>query len=164
MPSPSFDLTLSIRAAHRAPGRAALLRTAVGAALAQGALPAGLRPALLARLTDDAELRALNAQFRAQDKPTDVLSFSDEQWRDGVLTGVPSPELGEIYISMESCAAQAREFGHALDAELTLLVIHGVLHLLGYDHMQARRKRAMWAAQGRAFALLGRENPLRMTR
>lgn len=161
MPSPAFDLTISIRAAHRAPGRAALLCAAVQAGLAQGALPAGMRPTLLTRLTDDAELHALNAQFRAQDKPTDVLSFSDEQWRDGVLIGAPSPELGEIYISMERCAAQAIEFGHPLNAELTLLVIHGVLHLLGYDHMQARRKRAMWAAQGRAFAALGMDNPLR---
>ncbi len=161
MPAILFDLTISIRATHRARGRMALVRAAAQAALAQCALPAGMRPALLARLTDDPELHALNAQFRAQDKPTDVLSFSDEQWRDGVLTGAASPELGEIYISMDRCAAQAIEFGHALDAELTLLVIHGVLHLIGYDHMQARRKRAMWAAQNRAFAALGVGNPLR---
>jgi probable rRNA maturation factor len=61
---------------------------------------------------------------------------------------------------MDRCAAQAAEFGHSLDDELRLLVVHGVLHLLGFDHMQRDRKRAMWAAQDRAFALLGRPNPL----
>lgn len=160
---PELDLDISIRAAYRARGRKTLITSAAQTALAQArtALPAH---ALLVRLTDDAELRALNAQFRANDAPTDVLSFATELWRDGLLQrGHPREpmHLGEIYVSMTRCAAQAREHGHALDDELTLLVIHGVLHLLGFDHMQAERKRVMWAAQDRAFAALGRKNPLR---
>lgn len=162
-----LDLTLSLRRAARAPGRTALLRAAVDAALAQARLDAPIE--LLVRLTDDEELQALNAQFRAKDAPTDVLSFASEEWFDGVRTPPPgarrtrTPQphhLGEIYVSMDRCAAQAAEFGHSLDDELRLLVVHGVLHLLGFDHMQRDRKRAMWAAQDRAFALLGRPNPL----
>lgn len=157
-----------MRAAYRARGRKALITAAARTALAQArtALPAH---ALLVRLTDDAELRRLNAQFRAKDAPTDVLSFATELWRDGRLrrgqARAPQPRgpmhLGEIYVSMPRCTAQAREHGHSIDDELTLLVIHGALHLLGFDHMQAARKRVMWAAQDRAFAELGRKNPLR---
>ncbi len=156
-------LDISMRAAYRARGRKALITSAAQTALAQArtALPAH---AVLVRLTDDAELQSLNARFRAKDAPTDVLSFAHELWRDGLLRRGYSRapmHLGEIYISMPRCAAQAREHGHDLDDELTLLVIHGVLHLLGFDHMQAARKRVMWAAQDRAFAALGRKNPLR---
>lgn len=168
---PELELDISIRAACRARGRKALITAAVRATLAQArtVLPAH---ALLVRLTDDAELRALNAQFRAKDAPTDVLSFATELWRDGLLrrARLPAPQtralmhLGEIYVSMPRCAAQAREHGHAIDDELALLVIHGVLHLLGFDHLQAARKRIMWSAQDRAFAALGRTNPLRKRR
>lgn len=154
-------LELSIRSTQRARGRTRLIREAVDAALAQAAIK---RPVeLLVRLTDDAELHQLNQQFRGIDGPTDVLSFASEQWLDGKLKTRPASgpfNLGEIYISMDRCAAQAQEYGHGLNDELTLLVIHGVLHLLGYDHMQAGRKRAMWAAQDLAFAALGKTNPL----
>jgi probable rRNA maturation factor len=154
------EIELSIAFYQRARGRQALLRTAARSALAQGSVPASAQ--LLIRITDDAELQMLNAQFRAKDTPTDVLSFATELFRDGVALGtLPVPlHLGEIYISMDLCSAQARAHGHAVDAELRLLVIHGVLHLLGFDHMQAARKRAMWAAQDRAFATLGLVNPL----
>jgi probable rRNA maturation factor len=154
-------LDISIRSRQRARGRMRLIRAAVDAALAQATIR---RPVtLLVRLTDDAELQQLNLQFRGINAPTDVLSFASEQWLDGKLKRRQAPdsfELGEIYISMDHCAAQALEHGHGIDDELTLLVIHGTLHLLGYDHMQARRKRSMWSAQDRAFALLGMTNPL----
>ena len=76
-------------------------------------------------ITDDRELRRLNRQFLGADRATDVLSF-------------PAPEgdrsLGEIAISAERAAAQAREFGHARLDEIRILMLHGVLHLLGMDH------------------------------
>jgi probable rRNA maturation factor len=159
---PDVDLHLSLRRDARAPGRTALLRAAVDAALTQAVVRMPIE--LLVRLTDDDELQQLNAQFRGKDAPTDVLSFANEEWVDGAHGGprTPAPHhLGEVYVSMQHCAAQADEFGHALDDELRLLVVHGVLHLLGFDHMQRERKRTMWAAQDRAFALLGRPNPLR---
>jgi probable rRNA maturation factor len=160
---PELDLTLSCRAAYRARGRGALLRAAFDAALAQAKLSRFIQLEALLRLTDDAELRALNAQFRDKDETTDVLSFASEEFVDGVFQprhAEPVFHLGEIYISMPLCERQALEHGHSVDAELTLLTVHGALHLLGFDHMQARRKRVMWAAQDRAFRVLGVGNPL----
>lgn len=166
MPDATPQIMLSIRANQRARGRVPLIRAAVEAALAQGRAPAACE--LLVRITDDAELRTLNSQFRAKDAPTDVLSFATEQFEDGLFKKRAKRadpfHLGEIYVSMDLCAMQAAEFGHTIDDELRLLVIHGVLHLLGYDHMQAAGKRVMWAAQDRAFAVLGVVNPLSSTR
>lgn len=150
------EIHLSVRAAYRRRGRGALMRAAARAALAQVALPAPVELSL--RLTDDAELHALNLRYRGVDAPTDVLSF--EASPGGAAAGTRIA-LGDIVISMERVAAQARQFGHDDDDELALMVIHGVLHLTGFDHDTAAHKRAMWAAQARAFALLGRENPLR---
>lgn len=112
------------------------------------------------RLTDDAELHALNAHYRGMDKPTDVLSFGSEAWRDGVR-GMNTTEveyLGDIVISMDRCAAQAEAGGHAVDEELALLVVHGTLHLLGYDHDTAARKKRMWQQQAHALAAMGVAN------
>lgn len=76
-------------------------------------------------LTDDRELRRLNAQFLAKDYPTDVLSFPEPDG-DGFL--------GEIAISTERAAEQARVYGHAPEDEIRILMLHGVLHLTGMDH------------------------------
>ena len=75
-------------------------------------------------LCDDACIKELNAEWRAVDKATDVLSFpmDDEQL------------LGDLVISLDTAAAQAAERGHALRDELRILMVHGLLHLLGYDH------------------------------
>ena len=140
------------------------VRQAALAGLAQARdLPSSVECAV--RLTNDAELQALNKQFRGIDAPTDVLSFGTEMLRDGRLTyegKFPEPfYLGDIAISVDRCVAQAAQFGHDVAAELALLVIHGILHLLGYDHQCAASKRRMWRAQDRAFALLGRANPLK---
>lgn len=160
----SCVIHVHIPAVHRKPGRTALIRRAARAALAQ-ARPLPARVELTLKLTDDAELRALNRRFRGVDRPTDVLSFGGETFKDGAPKATLADEgviyLGDIAISMERCATQARAFGHAPDDELALMVIHGVLHLLGYEHSSPSRKRRMWQAQDRAFALLGRTNPLK---
>ena len=93
-------------------------------------------------ITDDAEIHAINLEQRQVDRPTDVLSFPmfelqpgdkpAEDWADPATGLVP---LGDMVISLERCAAQAREFGHPLERELSYLAVHSVLHLLGYDHM-----------------------------
>lgn len=89
------------------------------------------------RLTHDAEIHTLNAQYRNQDRPTDVLSFA------ALETEVPSaPEilaslpvyLGDIIISTETAQRQAEQQGHSLQQELAWLAVHGLLHLLGWDH------------------------------
>ena len=77
-------------------------------------------------LTDDKEIQELNKTYRHKDKPTDVLSFPLED-----LPGMP---LGSIIISVDTAKRGAQEFGHSIDDEITLLFIHGLLHLLGYDH------------------------------
>lgn len=79
-------------------------------------------------LTDDRELRRLNRIFLQKDYPTDVLSFPAQNGR----------AIGELAISTERAAEQAREFNHSLDEELRVLMLHGVLHLLGMDHESDR--------------------------
>jgi len=78
-------------------------------------------------VTGDAELRRLNRQFLDRDYPTDVLAFPS-----GGLP--PAPSLGDIAISASRAAAQARRLGHPLEEEVGILMLHGLLHLLGFDH------------------------------
>jgi probable rRNA maturation factor len=78
-------------------------------------------------ITGDAELRKLNNQYRGKDEPTDVLSFPSGG-------GSQAPYLGDIAISLAKARAQAGQFGHALEDELRILMLHGVLHLTGLDH------------------------------
>ncbi len=102
-------------------------------------------------VTDDEQLRSLNRQFRGIDAPTDVLSFpSDETDPD-----TQRPYLGDILLSLPRAKEQALAGGHSLQAEVQLLVVHGVLHLLGYDHAEPEEKAAMWATQAEILAKLG---------
>lgn len=81
--------------------------------------------------TDDAEIQKLNSAYRFKNKPTDVLSFS---LLEGDDTGVPTTSLGDIAVSLETAEKQAPEYGNSFPEEILRLLIHGVLHLLGYDH------------------------------
>lgn len=153
------QVSLRCRAKYRRPGRLSLARRAALAAIAQTRVTEPVALSII--LTDDATLRQLNRQFRGIDRPTDVLSFGGAGFRDGqrqreraTQAGDPT-YIGDITISMERCAEQARQAGHAEDAELALLVAHGVLHLLGYDHDTPARKARMWRAQASALATLG---------
>lgn len=97
-------------------------------------------------ITDDERVRELNRRYRGVDLPTDVLAFG------GVAEGfVEAPDLppylGDVVISYPRVQAQAEEQGHSPAEELALLVIHGVLHLLGYDHESSEEKAIMWARQ-----------------
>ncbi len=94
-------------------------------------------------ISDDAQLRQLNYQFLAIDEPTDVLSFPAGH-RDPDTNTI---YLGDIILSYPRAAVQAAEAGHGVEAELRLLVVHGVLHLLGYDHAEPEDEATMWAAQ-----------------
>ena len=127
----------------------ALLREAAEAVLA--AEDADPEANLTILISGDAYLQELNRQFMGLDEPTDVLSFPAEQ---------VDPETGELYlgdiaISLERAQAQAGAGGHPLQAELQLLVVHGVLHLLGYDHGEPEEKEQMWAAQAKILQELG---------
>jgi probable rRNA maturation factor len=102
-------------------------------------------------LTDDAQLQQLNREYLGIDAPTDVLSFPASE-TDPESGGA---YLGDILISVPRAAQQAEAAGHPLSSEVQLLVVHGVLHLLGYDHATAEDKSRMWAAQAAILESIG---------
>jgi probable rRNA maturation factor len=97
-------------------------------------------------LTDDETMRQLNRDYAGLDEPTDVLSFEVGE-EDVLMAGELAGYLGDIAISLVKAEKQAEKGGHSLTAELQLLTVHGVLHLLGHDHDQPEQKAAMWADQ-----------------
>jgi len=102
-------------------------------------------------ITDDVQIKDLNRQFREMDNVTDVLSFpSDEIDLD---TG--KPYLGDIIISFPQAHTQAIQAGHPVETELQLLTVHGMLHLLGFDHANEEEKSEMWAMQAKVLEKLG---------
>jgi probable rRNA maturation factor len=106
-------------------------------------------------ITSDAQVRYLNRHYRGVDSPTDVLAFWQAEG-DGFVIPPGAPRyLGDVIISFQTAEAQARRAGHSVEAELQLLTVHGVLHLLGYDHAQQDEKTAMWAAQTEILGALG---------
>jgi probable rRNA maturation factor len=104
-------------------------------------------------LTDNQTLRELNRQYRGEDHATDVLSFP----AGDPIPGVNDMEayLGDIAISLPFAEDQAREKDHPVIAELQLLTIHGVLHLLDFDHVDAEQKKVMWSVQETVLSRLG---------
>lgn len=163
----STRLTVYVKSqrGQSAPGRVAQVRRAARAAFAAGLrkldghVPVPGAYNLTVRLSDDAEIQTLNLRYRHIDRATDVLSFGGAGWEDGALspaqlalTDEEIRYLGDVMISLDHCAAQAKAAGHSFEAELSLLVIHGVLHLLGYDHEARASKAAMWTAQQKALA------------
>ena len=102
-------------------------------------------------LTNDARLHRLNRDYLGIDAPTDVLSFPASETDPD--TG--APYLGDILISIPRAQVQAEVAGHPLEAEVQLLVVHGVLHVLGHDHAQAEEKSRMWKAQAEILESLG---------
>ena len=102
-------------------------------------------------LTDDARLHELNLNYLGVDAPTDVLSFPASE--TDPETG--ASYIGDILISIPRAQTQADAAGHPLEAEVQLLVVHGVLHLLGHDHAQAEEKARMWKAQAEILERLG---------
>jgi probable rRNA maturation factor len=99
-------------------------------------------------LTGDERLRALNLQFRGLDKPTDVLSFP------ALPEAAKAGQGGDLAISLETASAQAADHGHTLQTEVKILILHGLLHLAGYDHEQDRgQMRRRESALRKQFAL-----------
>ncbi|MBN1934628.1 MAG: rRNA maturation RNase YbeY [Anaerolineae bacterium] len=104
-------------------------------------------------ITDDDEIHTLNAQFRGIDAPTDVLSFVEEE-TDVPFVSAPDElsYLGDVIVSYPRAQAQAGELGHGIEDELRLLIVHGVLHLLGYDHATPEEEALMWSQQDQVLA------------
>jgi probable rRNA maturation factor len=104
-------------------------------------------------LTDDAAVHDLNARFRDRDQPTNVLSFPAAE--------SAAPHLGDLVLALGVCAAEAAAQGKSLADHLTHLTIHGVLHLLGRDHVDEAEAEAMEAEERTLLATLGVADPYR---
>jgi probable rRNA maturation factor len=103
--------------------------------------------ALSVVITDDGAVRELNREFRDVDAPTDVLAFGIGEESDFVTAPGEPAYLGDVIISYPRAVIQAEEYGHSINRELALLTVHGVLHLLGYDHVDEVERTEMWARQ-----------------
>ncbi len=94
---------------------------------------------------DNEKIHELNKQFRGVDRPTDVISFALEDAEEEFLSTIRV--LGDIYISIPKMQEQAKEYGHSEKRELAFLVVHGLLHLLGYDHQTEEEEKVMFQIQ-----------------
>ena len=119
-----------------------LIRRAVIASLEYEGF--GADTELSVTFTDNDGIRAINAQFRSIDKPTDVLSFplTDYGELDFPAANEPTSSLGDIVLSLERAQEQADEFGHSFEREVAFLTVHSMLHLLGYDHVNSEEEDA----------------------
>ena len=106
-------------------------------------------------LTDDEHIHSLNKKFRGVDRATDVLSFAFRESDEPEVIGADFEILGDVIISLERAAAQAQEFGHSFLREVIFLEVHGLLHLLGYDHVDDDERREMESEQKFIMTRLG---------
>ncbi|HEX5235571.1 MAG TPA: rRNA maturation RNase YbeY [Silvibacterium sp.] len=124
---------------------------------------AGLKGSVSVLLTGDDEIQRLNRQFRGKNKPTDVLSFPAANLSDRTRLA------GDLAISVETAAHEAEQRGHSLDTELRVLLLHGVLHLAGFDHetdtgQMARKENLLRKKLGLEYGLIARALPERRRR
>lgn len=101
---------------------------------------------------DNDYIQKLNKQYRGIDKVTDVISFALE---DDKTFNPEERVLGDIYISLDKATSQALEYGHSLTRELCFLSVHGLLHLLGYDHMNSADEKIMFSLQDKILEEAG---------
>jgi probable rRNA maturation factor len=120
-----------------------VLQRSAGVPEVEARLPAGTAT-IAVRLTTDDELRRLNRDFAGHDSATDVLSFSGSQ-----------QHVGDLAISWPMAVRQAHEYGHPVQTELGLLCVHGLLHLLGWDHASATQRKEMSRLTIAGLALSG---------
>lgn len=137
----SFRARVTIDIRHRArvtPSTVRTLRARVGRAMRAAGVA---EREMTLSLTDDRELRALNKKYANEDHATDVLSFEQE-----------APLLGDVIISVETAARQAKAAKHSLLAELFHLAVHGMVHLMGYDHATKAEERVMFGYEAKLRA------------
>jgi len=108
-------------------------------------------------VTGQEMVQQLNRSYRGKDEPTDVLAFSTRDEADGsrfIFAPDGLLHLGEVIISYPQAAVQAEEHGHLLKRELSILLIHGLLHLLGYDHEESEARRKMQSREKELLSLI----------
>ncbi|MBC3536422.1 rRNA maturation RNase YbeY [Megasphaera hominis] len=104
-------------------------------------------------------IHELNKQYRDIDRPTDVLSFALNEGEEDGYDGPDTALLGDIVISLDKVQEQADEYGHSFERELAYLTIHGMLHILGYDHMEPDDKAEMRKEEEFILTRLGYVRP-----
>ena len=112
-------------------------------------------PYISVTIVDNDYIHEINRTYRHKDAPTDVISFAfldDAPNRNELFHSGKMVVLGEIYISFEKAKEQALAYGHSLDRELKFLFVHGLLHLLGYDHMNEEDEKVMFRLQDEILA------------
>ena len=146
-----------------------LVRKAAEAAVAESAFPqlaeSGRAVELSVRLTSDEDVRALNAHWRGKDKPTNVLSFPMSEQYELEQADEDGPELmlGDIVLARGVCEREAAEKEIEFERHASHLLVHGTLHLLGYDHGDDRDAADMESREVRALARLGIDDPYLVT-
>lgn len=165
--SPALRIDIIVRhAAWKPPARILRpqLRSALRATLSHAAPPnvseAGQAFELCLLLEDDAAVRTLNAQYRGKDKPTNVLSFPQTDF----TAPLPAPEtgplpLGDIVMAYETVARESAAQGKAFEDHCLHLAVHGILHLLGYDHESEAEAAVMESLEIEILGRIGIENP-----
>ena len=115
-------------------------------------------PIISVSLIDDEKIHDINKQYRSIDKSTDVISFAFMDNEDVDLKKAKGPiVLGDIYISIDKVRSQSKEYGHSFKRELFFLALHGLLHLLGYDHMKKEDELVMFGKQEEVLKKYGIE-------
>jgi len=148
---PAYRIEVQIARPFRSALRAAWLRRIARDVLtAEGVGPTELGVVI----SDDATVRELNRRYLGVDEPTDVISFglSEEGDRPFALPPGEAAPLGEVIVSYPTAVRQAAEQGHSVEAEVAHLLVHGILHLLGYDHIEAQDERIMRRREGEILA------------
>ena len=107
-------------------------------------------------LVDDERIHEINREYRHIDRSTDVISFAMEDNDQFYVEGMPRT-LGDIFISVDHAKKQAEEYGHSLRREMCFLFTHGILHLLGYDHMTDDQEKEMFGLQDQILGALSIE-------
>jgi probable rRNA maturation factor len=153
--SPRLEFVETTTRWRRALPARTLARAAIAAAAAEAGAPLARGAELTLHLSDDARLRELNARFRGKDAATNVLSFpaaSADRLASAKL-------LGDVFVALETLQREATDEGKPLADHFRHLVLHGFLHLIGYDHETTAEAEAMEALERRALARLGVPDP-----
>lgn len=106
-------------------------------------------------LTDNKHIHEINKTYRNIDRETDVISFAFMDNDENIKSDIT--DLGEIYISLEKAHSQAEDYNHSFEREICFLLVHGLLHLLGYDHMNEKDEKEMFSLQDEILSSLGVE-------
>lgn len=125
---------------------------------AMNLLKLSFKPIISVAIIDEELIHQINRDYRGVDRVTDVISFAffdNVPNREELFASKSDLDLGEIYICYEKAKTQALEYGHSLEREMAFLFTHGLLHLLGYDHMNEEEEKEMFLLQDKILQLRG---------